>query len=300
LFSLDDFLAHLRVERGLAENSVEAYRRDLEQLGAFLGTGAGHPDAVTTADLRDFLRQQVSRGQASSTVSRKLSAVRSYFAFLRREGVVEANPAASLRGSTPRRRLPNVLSRMEVERLLSAPSETTASGMRDAALLELLYSCGLRVSEALGLTFDDLALAETFVRVRGKGDKERLVPFGDRAAERLGKYLAEGRPHLARTGRPVPALFLNGRGTPLSRVACFKSLRAYWKAVGGRRPISPHTLRHTFATHLVDGGADIRFVQELLGHADVATTEIYTHVSRERLRRDFLRFHPREGDGEER
>lgn len=297
-FLLDDFLAHVRVERGLSENTAEAYRRDLEQLAAHLGDLFGRPDEVTVADLRDFLRAQARRGLAMTSLSRKVASIRSFFVFLRREGHVERNPAASLRGGGKRRRLPNVLSRAEVERLLAAPDPETPLGLRDRALFELLYSCGLRVSEALGLTPDDLSMEGRYVRVVGKGSKERVVPFGDQAASTLDAYLARGRPVLAARGKPRREIFLNRSGGALSRVGCFKVLRGHWRTAGGVRPVSPHVLRHTFATHLIENGADVRFVQELLGHADVSTTVIYTHVSRERLRREFLRYHPRESGRE--
>ncbi len=294
LFILEDFLAHLRVERGLAENSVSAYKRDLEQLAAFLGQRAKEPAKITTSHLRDYLRSLAALGLSSSTTSRKLASLRSYFSFLRREGLLDKNPAGSIKGGKKPKRLPNVLSRKEVETLLSAPNVAKAAGKRDAALLEMLYSCGLRVSEALSLTFHDVNFEAAFVRVLGKGGKERVIPFGKQAAEKLQHYLDEGRPTLASRGRPVPVLFLNNRGGPFSRVACWKMIRKYWSQQDGVRAISPHTLRHTFATHLIDNGADVRFVQELLGHADVSTTEIYTHISSERLRREYLRYHPRE------
>ena len=294
LFILEDFLAHLRVERGLADNSVSAYKRDLEQLASYLGQRSNFPANITTSHLRDYLRSLAALGLCSSTTSRKLASLRSYFSFLRREGIIEKNPAGSLKGGKKPKRLPNVLSRKEVEELLAAPNLDKAAGKRDAAILEMLYSCGLRVSEALSLTLHEVNFEAAYVRVLGKGDKERVVPFGQQAAHKLQDYLDEGRPILAGKGRPVLQIFLNNRGGPISRVSCWKMIRKYWAARGGVRPISPHTLRHTFATHLIDNGADVRFVQELLGHADVSTTEIYTHISSERLRREYLRFHPRE------
>jgi len=292
--TISDFIDHLSVERDLSPHSIEAYRRDLEQFVAYYGAEQFETIAVTTADLNDFVRALVARGLAPATTSRKIAALRAYFIFLRREGVISRNPAASLKGPRRCKSLPKVLSRKEVESLLEAPDTTTFLGLRDLALLELLYSCGLRVSEATGLRIFDLDVAQCFVRVLGKGGKERMLPFGTRCSLALEAYLAKGRPELVARARPVEQVFVNNRGGSLSRVSCWKLVRRHWSASGGRRPISPHVLRHSFATHLLDRGADLRFVQELLGHADVATTEIYTHVSRERLKRAFLRFHPRE------
>ena len=294
LFAFEDFLAYLRVEKGLAENSVHAYERDLKQFAFFIGSLSTDPKAMSTGVLRDFFRQLSYLGICPSSRSRKLASLRSYFAFLRREGFLEANPASSLQAAKKSKNLPNVLSRREVEDLLLAPDPSTSIGKRDRALLELLYSCGLRVTEVLSLTMRELSLEDSFVRILGKGKKERVVPFGVSAGKKLGEYLDEGRAPLARRAPAVAEIFLNNRGRPLGRVGCWKMIRKHWRDIGGLRNISPHTLRHTFATHLIDNGADVRFVQELLGHSDVSTTEIYTHVSRERLRREYLRFHPRE------
>lgn len=293
LYLLDDFLAFVRVERGLSENTVEAYRRDLLELSAWLGDGAFTPSSITVFQLRDFLKGLSEKAKARSTISRKLSSIRVYFAFLRREGEIQANIARSLKIPAKSERLPEVLSREEVNNLLSQPDKGTATGLRDLALLELIYSCGLRVSEALDLTWDTLNLEEEFVRIRGKGNKERLVPFGPKALKLLNEYIAASRPELARGAKVEPWVFLNRNGSKLSRVSAWKSIKKYWLKAGGVRPVSPHTLRHSFATHLIDSGADIRFVQELLGHSDVSTTTKYTHISREQLKREFLKYHPR-------
>ena len=293
MYLFEDFLAFLRVERSLAENSIQAYRRDLEELAQWLGDDAKRPAEVTVFQLRDFLRKLAASKRAPSTISRKLSSIRVYFAFLRREGEISANIAKTLTVPSKTMRLPEVLSRAEIEKLLAQPDTQTATGLRDLTLLELLYSCGLRVSEALGLTFESLNLEDEFVRIRGKGDKERLVPFGRKAHELLLQYLDNGRTQLSSRAVTAPHIFLNRRGGKLSRVSAWKMIKKYWLKAGGIRSISPHTLRHSFATHLIDSGADIRFVQELLGHSDVSTTEKYTHISKEQLRREFLRFHPR-------
>jgi len=293
LYIIDDFVAFLRVERGLAENSIQAYVRDLRELSCFLGELAMVPEDITISHLRDFLRELASSKRALSTVSRKLSAIRVYFAFLRREECISVNIAKTLSVPSKSGKLPEVLSRIEVEKLLKQPDLQTAGGLRDLALLELLYSCGLRVSEALDLTFATLDLDDDYVRITGKGDKERLVPFGGQAKNTLIMYLDKGRTALSSKAVTESYIFVNRNGGRLSRVSAWKLIKKYWLKAGGIRPISPHTLRHSFATHLVDSGADIRFVQELLGHSDVSTTEKYTHISKEQLRREFLRFHPR-------
>jgi integrase/recombinase XerD len=293
LYLFEDFIAFLRVERALAENSIQAYRRDLEELALWLSDDAMKPSEITVFQLRDFLRMLAASRKATATISRKLSSIRVYFAFLRREGKIPANIAKALTVPSKSNKLPEVLSRTEVEKLLAQPDSETAAGLRDLTLLELLYSCGLRVSEALEMTFDSLNLEDEFVRIRGKGDKERLVPFGRSAHDLLLRYIEFGRLELSSRAVIEPHIFLNRRGGPLSRVSAWKMIKKYWLQAGGVRPISPHTLRHSFATHLIDSGADIRFVQELLGHSDVSTTEKYTHISKEHLRREFLRFHPR-------
>ena len=293
MYLLEDFLAFARVERGLAENSVEAYRRDLLELARWLGDDASSPSAITVFQLRDFLKGLALKKRAMSTISRKLSTIRVYFAFLRREGEIQANIARTLKVPSKSGRLPEVLTREEVNSLLCQPERTTSGGLRDLALLELLYSCGLRVSEALDLTYETLNLDDDFVRIRGKGNKERLVPFGSSARDILSEYLMKSRPELAAKATVEPWIFLNRNGGKLSRISAWKAIKKYWLKAGGIRPISPHTLRHSFATHLIDSGADIRFVQELLGHSDVSTTEKYTHISKEQLRREFLKYHPR-------
>ena len=291
------YLDHLRAERGLAANTVQAYRRDLVLYARYLEDIAiEDPRAVTAEDLDAFvvwLRARTSasgKPYASSSVARIVVAVRGFHRFLAREGLTAADVSAQV--GTPRadRSLPKALSIESVERLLAAPVGDGALALRDRALLELLYGAGLRISELTALDLDDLDHVDRLVLVRGKGDKERLVPFGEVAAEELDRWLIRGRPSL----RPSsPAVFVNARGGRLTRQGAWKVFTAHADRVGLRAHVSPHTLRHSFATHLLDGGADVRVVQELLGHASVTTTQIYTLVSRAALREVYERAHPR-------
>jgi integrase/recombinase XerD len=293
-----DFLAYLEFERGLSRNTLEAYRSDLLQFGRFLeGRERGAADA-TGADVSDFLTQLAEgdgngRPAASpATIHRKAACLRSFYRHLRREGVRDSDPMAAIAGPRRGRRLPKVLSRGEVGKLLDAPKGTEPAALRDRALLELMYACGLRASEAIGIEVGDVDLEDGVLRARGKGSKERVVPVGSKAVEAVRRYLERGRPVLAR-GRPVTPLFLNFRGEGLTRQGLYKIVRRHAAVAGLADRMSPHTLRHTFATHLLAGGCDLRSVQEMLGHADVATTQIYTHLSSERLKDVYFRSHPR-------
>ncbi|MDQ3936117.1 MAG: site-specific tyrosine recombinase XerD [Actinomycetota bacterium] len=291
-----DFLAYLEFERGLSRNTLEAYRSDLFQFGRFLEErGRGAADA-TSADVSDFLSQLAEgngRPAASpATIHRKAACLRSFYRHLRREGVRDSDPMATISGPRRGRRLPKVLSRGEVGRLLEQPKGTDPTALRDRALLELMYACGLRASEAIGIEVGDVDLEDGVLRARGKGSKERVVPIGSKAVEAVRRYLERGRPLLAR-GRPVTPLFLNFRGEGLTRQGLYKIVRRHAAAAGLADRMSPHTLRHTFATHLLAGGCDLRSVQEMLGHADVATTQLYTHLSSERLKDVYFKAHPR-------
>jgi integrase/recombinase XerD len=294
---LGRYLDHLRAERGLARNTLEAYRRDLARYADYLAeVGITDPRAVATEDLQAFvawLRGRTTpagRPYASASVARVVVAVRGFHRFLAREGLTEDDVGAAV--TTPRssRSLPKALSVADVERLLEAPVGQEPLPRRDRALLELLYSAGLRISETTSLDLDDVDAVERLLRVRGKGDKERLVPYGDLAAEALDAWLVGGRPSLAPR---VPAVFVNARGGRLTRQGAWKVISGHAERVGLATAVSPHTLRHSFATHLLDGGADVRAVQELLGHASVTTTQIYTLVSRSALREVYERAHPR-------
>ena len=289
---LADFLAYLEFERGLSRNTLEAYGNDLAQLGAYLDERELDPLAVTHRELAGFLSALALGGASAATLQRKAACLRSFYRHLRREGQIEHDPTAELRGPRRAQRLPGVLSRDEVGRLLGAPDGSTPSVLRDRALLELLYACGLRASEAVGLTLDDVDLQEELLCARGKGSKERLVPIGREAIAALRAYLALGRPTLVGLS-PERHLFVNRRGGGLSRQGLYKIVQGYADAVGLGDRMSPHTLRHTFATHLLAGGCDLRTLQEMLGHADIATTQLYTHLSTERLRDVYFDAHPR-------
>jgi integrase/recombinase XerD len=290
-----DFLGYLEFERGLSRNTLEAYRTDLLQFGRYLDEH--HVSAVdaSAAEVSDFLTALAGgngKGASPATIHRKAACLRSFYRHLRREGVRDSDPTASL--SAPRRgkKLPQVLTRGEVERLLTQPRGTEPTALRDRALLELMYACGLRASEAIGLDVSDVDLEDGVLRARGKGSKERLVPIGQSALAAVRVYLERGRPQLVKR-RPEPRLFVNFRGGQLTRQGLYKIVRRNAQGAGLADRMSPHTLRHTFATHLLAGGCDLRSVQEMLGHADVATTQVYTHLSSERLKDVYFRAHPR-------
>lgn len=294
------YLDHLLVERGLSSHTLGAYRRDLTRYVRFLETrDVTEPAQVDDAVVRSFLASLSAstygddeRPYRATSVARALSSVRSFHRFLVREGVTERDPATGVAQPKLPRSLPHPLSVDEVERLLDAPDRATAAGLRDRAILELLYGAGLRVSELTGLDVDDVDLEEGAVRVLGKGGKEREVPLGRHGREAISTYLTRARPTFA-TGTGRGALFLNQRGGRLSRQSCDRMVRAAARTAAIDRHVSLHTLRHSFATHLLEGGADVRVVQELLGHASVATTQIYTLVTREHLREVYYSSHPR-------
>ena len=293
-----DFLAYLEFERGLSRNTLEAYRSDLLQFGRFLGERGGDALTASGADISDFLTD-LARGDgngrppaSTATLHRKAACLRSFYRHLRRENLLDSDPTAAL--SSPRRgkRLPEVLTRGEVQTLLSAPKGSDPANLRDRALLEVMYACGLRASEVIGLDVSDVDMEEGLLRARGKGSKERIVPVGRAAVTALRAYLAHGRPKLVRL-QPERALFVNFRGQALTRQGLYKIVRRHAVSAGLADRMSPHTLRHTFATHLLSGGCDLRSVQEMLGHADVATTQLYTHLSSDHLKEVYFRAHPR-------
>jgi integrase/recombinase XerD len=286
------YLEHLRLERGLSPHTVAAYRADLERLAAWAARrGVTDPDRLDAALLEGYLAHLTAQGLAPSSIARGLSAARGLVRHLLDTGGIGHDPTVRLKAPKAWRHLPDALSEADVERLLDPALEPGPLGIRNTAIVELMYASGLRVSETVGLTLDGIDLHQARVRVTGKGDRERLVPMGGQAVERLFDYLRAARPSLAK-GRPARHLFLTARAGPLTRQACWHMIRRRALACG-IRAISPHTLRHTFATHLLDHGADLRVVQSLLGHADIGTTQIYTHVSRERLREVHRRYHPR-------
>lgn len=288
--ALAGFLAHLRFERGLAENSLISYRRDLLQLAALLGERGLSLEKASAEDLRDFL----ARGEwLPATRARKTTALRSFYAYLHLSEVLPEDPAQRLTTPRPERGLPKALSPAEAERLVTRPPATPA-GLRDRALLEVLYGAGLRASEVLALRLQDVDLEVGFVRTLGKGDKERVVPLGRQAVAALTAYLQRGRPFFGKPGAlKAPEIFLNNRGKRLTRQGLHLVVKRYAREAGLREEVSAHSLRHSFATHLLEGGADLRAVQEMLGHADLSTTQIYTHVTRSHIRRVYDDAHPR-------
>ena len=292
-FWLEGFRDYLALEAGHSANTVEAYLRDLRRLGEFsLARGVREPGDVTRTHLRDFVFLLKDLGLSAATIRREVSAIRTYYGFLLGEGRVREDPSDRL--ETPRRGrvLPDVLTVREIEALLAAPSIEDPLGWRDRALLELGYGAGMRVSELCGLGTVDLLLGEQLVRVFGKGGKERLVPLGRATIGAVSVYLHTLRPTLDR-GRTGGRVLLNARGEPLSRMGAWGIVRQTARRADIRKRVTPHTLRHSFATHLLEGGADLRAVQEMLGHADLSTTQIYTHVDREYLRSVHKQFHPR-------
>ncbi|WP_172135015.1 site-specific tyrosine recombinase [Adlercreutzia sp. ZJ473] len=293
-----EYVAYLRIERGASARTVEAYERDLRDYQAFLSErGIERPDEVTREVLRDFEEHVIARGYAPSSVKRRMSVVKGLHRYLAREGYAADNPASALALPKVPGRLPDVLSIADVGRVIDACCDPAPAGVRDCALLEVLYGCGLRVSEACGLDVGSVYLDEGFVRVVGKGAKERVAPLSGCAAESLGRYLAEARPALSMKATSpraadLPAVFLNARGGRLSRQGVHRIVERAGAAVG-IAGLHPHTLRHSFATHMLEGGADLRVIQEILGHSDISTTQIYTHVDRTHLQEEYRAAHPR-------
>jgi integrase/recombinase XerD len=292
-FAVEPFIDHLRFENGASENTVAAYRNDVTRLVVFARTkGKNAPGDVTTADLRDLILLLKDLGLATSSVARNVSSIRTYFRFLLGEGEVTADPSERISLPKGWKKLPDVLSVEEIAKLVETPDLLHPLAWRDRAMLEFAYASGVRVSELTGLRIRDLHLDDEFASVFGKGAKERLVPVGRRAVGAVSIYLRETRPRLDR-GKSEGRVFLNARGGPLTRMGVWKILRQHVEAAGIEKRVTPHTLRHSFATHLLEGGADLAAVQEMLGHADIATTQIYTHVDRTFLSQQHRSFHPR-------
>jgi len=299
-----DFLAHLEFERGLARNTLDAYRTDLLQFGAFLARRGIDATKVDRAEVADFLADLATGVEpdadgnggrppcSPATISRKTACLRSFYRHLRREELIAEDPTATVNPPRKSRKLPQVLSQAEVGRLLESVSGADPIALRDRALLEVMYGCGLRASEAIGLERGEVDLRRNFVRPHGKGSKERIVPLGSQAAKAIERYLRAGRAALV--GERVESkLFVNFRGGPLTRQGLYKVIQRHAREAGLEGRMSPHTLRHSFATHLLSGGCDLRSVQEMLGHADVATTQLYTHLSREKIKEVYFKAHPR-------
>jgi len=291
--AISSFLTHIRVEKGLSANTVSAYRRDLMKFSDFAEKRKLSLEAVRSDDLMDFLAGLYRQRLESKSVARHLVSLRNFFRFAQMQELIAADPSVNLESPKIRRSLPGYLRLEEVERLLAQPDGKTPFGMRDRAMLEVLYSAGLRVSELIGLRVSDLDTKVGCVRCIGKGDKERIVPIGKKALGMAERYLREARPKLLGKATGSPTLFVNRRGGALSRVGVWKILSSYGRRAGLRVALTPHMLRHSFATHLLERGADLRSVQLMLGHADISTTQIYTHVVEERLKQIYKAHHPR-------
>ncbi|RJO64843.1 MAG: site-specific tyrosine recombinase XerD [Myxococcales bacterium] len=292
--AIDAFLSYLKVEKRLAANTLAAYGRDLAAYADYMtGRGLPAPAQATAEDVSHYMAELARHGLTGRSRARAASALRGLHRYLVRRGLAAADPTADLESPRLGRKLPNVLSLEEVAALLAAPGDDGPLRVRDTAILETLYAAGLRVSELCSLDMGSVDLRAGFLRVFGKGSKERLVPIGEAATAAIERYKAEARSRLVKPAKPSPALFLSHHGRRLTRDAIFKLLVKYALAAGITRPLSPHVLRHSFATHLLEHGADLRAVQAMLGHADIGTTEIYTHLDREAVRRVYTAAHPR-------
>ncbi|HEY80990.1 MAG TPA: site-specific tyrosine recombinase XerD [Caldilineae bacterium] len=297
---INQFLEYLEVEKGYSTNTLAAYQNDLGQFLVFLQAQQRSPEqrpddwaGVTRDHIISYILDMKEREYASSTIARKVAAVKSFFKHLHEMGAIRTNPANELETPRAEKHLPATISAAEVDKLLAAPSTATPAGLRDRAMLELLYATGLRVSELVSLNVNDVDLEEGMVRCMGKGKKERILPVYQRAREALARYLKEGRPRLLGEGNNEQALFLNRRGARLTRQGLWLIIKRYVEQVGIKENVTPHTLRHSFATHMLRGGADLRAVQQMLGHANISTTQIYTQVTDERMREVYDEAHPR-------
>jgi integrase/recombinase XerD len=291
---LDAYLTHLTVERRLAANSIESYARDLQALAEYAAGRNTSADALSLADLEAFVRDLMASGRSPRSVARAIACYRGFYRFLVIDGRIKASPADDLRPPRAWKVLPRYLAVEDVDRLIMQPDVATPRGLRDRALIELLYATGMRVSELVSLRPSDINLEASYLTCTGKGDKQRIVPIGEEATAWLRRYLRDARPALLGK-RASPRLFVNARrgGSGLTRVGFWKILKAYGRRAGLTAGLSPHTLRHSFATHLLERGADLRAIQMMLGHADLSTTQIYTHVLQQRMRTVYDRFHPR-------
>jgi len=293
--AIKGFQAYLKLEKGLADNSIEAYSRDIDKLQQYADsqTTKLNPEAVTLADLRLFINWVNELGMIPSSQARILSGIKSFYKYLLIEDIIKNDPAELLESPKKQRKLPDTLSYDDINRLISAIDLSRPDGARNKAIIEVLYSCGLRVSELTELKLSNLYLDIEFVKVLGKGSKERLVPIGGEAIKALKIWIEDARVHTAIKRGEEDLVFLNRRGSRLSRVYIFMLIKQLAELAGIKKSISPHTLRHSFATHLVEGGADLRAVQEMLGHESITTTEIYTHLDREYLKETIISYHPR-------
>lgn len=291
--ALRTFIHYLTVEKGLAKNTLTSYESDLNKYVQFLKSiGINKIEHTSREDIIQYIRKLKKAGRANTTISRTLASIRSFYQFLVKEDYIDKDVSALIETPKQEKKLPQALSMQEVDLLLQAPRSSTSLGQRDLAMLELLYATGVRVSELISLKMDDIHLQLGFVKCMGKGSKERIIPLGDHAIKALDHYVHTGRPLLNKTGREK-SLFLNHHGRPMSRQGFWKIIKKYAKETGITKEITPHTLRHSFATHLLENGADLRAVQEMLGHADISTTQIYTHVTKVRMKDVYNQAHPR-------
>jgi integrase/recombinase XerD len=289
---IHDFITYLGVERGLATNTLESYGRDLRQYSEYLEADSETLDAVSRSTIVGYLLHLQGQGKATATIARRLAALKAFYQFLLRERRINQDPTANLESPKLEKRLPKVLTVREVERLLAQPDPSQPAGMRDRAMLELLYATGIRVSELVSLSVADVNLEMGYIRCSGKGAKERIVPLGSLAIQSCKEYLERARLRLVKH-ESEQALFVNHHGHRLTRQGFWKIVKRYADDARIEKEITPHTLRHSFATHLLENGADLRSVQEMLGHADISTTQIYTHVTKGRLKEVYARTHPR-------
>ncbi|MGE7914397.1 site-specific tyrosine recombinase XerD [Lysinibacillus xylanilyticus] len=294
-YAIEDYIHFIQVERQLSDNTLASYRRDLENYVDFLREAEGMSDfrKVERMTILRHLEQLRMQGKTSRTVARHISSIRSFHQFLLREKRAETDPTVHLEMPTIEQKLPNILSIEEIEALLAAPNRSKPQGVRDVAMLELLYGSGMRISELIALDLADIHLTMGFVRVFGKGGKERIIPLGKSALSALSTYLDGARSQLQGKYPKTDAFFINQRGKRLTRQGCWKLMKEHALKAGIQHELTPHILRHSFATHLVENGADLRAVQEMLGHADISTTQIYTHISKSRLSEVYKQFHPR-------
>ncbi|KRL57166.1 site-specific tyrosine recombinase XerD [Furfurilactobacillus rossiae] len=290
---MDDYLTYIKVERGLSKNSIISYKQDIQAFSQFIaGQGLTSLKQVDRYVILNYLQIEDQAHKARNTVIHSVSSLRKYFLFLTRDGYVDENPMLKIDSPKRARHLPQVLTVEEVDRLLAVPDVSKPLGIRDRTLLEVMYATGMRVSEVVNLTGNNLHLDLGFIQTVGKGDKERIIPIGDLATEWLTSYMNTVRPQLVH-GQPTTAIFVNAHGRQLTRQGVWKNLKAMVKSAGIKKDVTPHTLRHSFATHILENGADLRVVQELLGHADISTTQIYTHISKQRLTEVYKKAHPR-------
>lgn len=291
---IDDFLNYLSVERGLAKNSIDAYRRDLAKFARFMEKrGIGDFDRVKRSDITDYLMAEKEKNFTTSTLSRNLVAIKMLFKYLTREKFVKEDVSGVIESPKTWKKLPDALSLQDVEALLKAPDQGELQGARDKAIFEVMYATGMRVSETAGLKLIDVNMDVGFIKCTGKGQKERIVPIGKKAQEAIKRYLEKSRPVLTKKNSSEPNLFVNRFGRPISRQSLWNLIKFYAREARIKKRLTPHVLRHSFATHILERGADLRIVQELLGHANIATTQIYTHINKDRLKSIHQKFHPR-------